>query len=137
MPKIIEHIGNVVNVEKNKVYVSIYSNSPCFACDVKTTCSISGTSEKILEFKVKQDEKYSVGQHVKIRMKESAGLKSVVLAYLLPFVIMITSIAIFNSVFHNDGLTGLMALVALIIYFIVLYNFRDKIEKTLVINIEP
>lgn len=44
----IEHIGSIVKIEKDKVFVSIYSKSVCSKCDVRGSCnSLSGTSEKL------------------------------------------------------------------------------------------
>lgn len=138
MPDTIEHIGNIVNIEDKRVFVSIYSKSVCSKCDVRGSCnSLSGTSEKIFEIDVQKNHGYLPGQKVRLSITSRAANKSVLIAYILPLVLLITGMALADSLFHNEGITAVTALVILFLYFTVLSLFKKKLSKLFIVNIEP
>ncbi len=57
------------------------------------------------------------------------GLKAVFLAYVLPLLMLLSSLFILNAILKNEGLAGLISLAGTAVYYIVLYQLRQKIEK--------
>lgn len=138
MSEKIEHTGNIVRTEDEKIFVSIYSKSVCSKCDVRGSCnSLSGTSEKIFEINVEKDHNYIVGQKVRLSITTRTGNKGVLIAYILPLGILITGMAVADSLFHKEGITAITALGVLIMYFGILSLFKNKVNNAFKIEIEP
>jgi positive regulator of sigma E activity len=56
------------------------------------------------------------------------GWKAVLLAYILPFIVMMTVVMILNN-FVKEAIAGTIALCSMGLYFIVLGLFKDRIQK--------
>ena len=88
-------------------------------------------------------EAYKVGDTVEVMVQQKMGWKAVVLAYLLPFFVMLAVMLIGNGILAmGDGATGLLgdeakreavlgtvALCAMAVYYLVLGMFKDKLQK--------
>ena len=88
-------------------------------------------------------EAYKVGDTVEVMVQQKMGWKAVVLAYLLPFFVMLAVMFIGNGILAmGDGATGLLgdeakreavlgtvALCAMALYYLVLGMFKDKLQK--------
>lgn len=138
MSETIEHPGNIIRTESDRVFVSIYSKSVCSKCDVRGSCnSLSGTSEKIFEINVKENHNYQIGQKVRLSISAQAGNRSVFIAYILPLILLISGMIVSDSLFHKEGITAITGLSILFIYFIILSLFRKKLNRSFKISIEP
>ena len=88
-------------------------------------------------------EQYKLGDTVEVMVQQKMGWKAVVLAYLLPFFVMLAVMFIGNGLLSmGDGATGLLgdeakreavlgtvALCAMALYYLVLGLFKDKLQK--------
>ena len=88
-------------------------------------------------------EAYKVGDTVEVMVQQKMGWKAVVLAYLLPFFVMLAVMFVGNGLLAmGDGATGLLgdeakreavlgtvALCAMALYYLVLGMFKDKLQK--------
>ena len=88
-------------------------------------------------------EQYYVGDAVEVMVQQKMGWKAVVLAYLLPFFVMLAVMFIGNGLLAmGDGATGLLgdeakreavlgtiSLCAMALYYIVLGLFKDRLQK--------
>ncbi|HPI44991.1 MAG TPA: SoxR reducing system RseC family protein, partial [Tenuifilaceae bacterium] len=76
-----------------------------------------------------------VGETVKVLLKQSLGFKALFLAYILPFIVVITALFSLSS-FVSEGIAGILALLSLIPYYAILYFFKNKISKQFNFDIE-
>jgi sigma-E factor negative regulatory protein RseC len=88
-------------------------------------------------------EQYKLGDTVEVMVQQKMGWKAVVLAYLLPFFVMMAVMFIGNGLLAmGDGAIGLLgdeakreavlgtvALCAMAVYYLVLGMFKDKLQK--------
>ena len=88
-------------------------------------------------------EAYKVGDTVEVMVQQKMGWKAVVLAYLLPFFVMLAVMFVGNGLLAmGDGATGLLgdeakreavlgtvALCAMALYYLVLGMFKNKLQK--------
>jgi sigma-E factor negative regulatory protein RseC len=118
----------VTKVDSNSVVVSITSSSACSGCHAEGICGISGKQEKIVDIKGKYN--VSPGDPVTILMEQSTGYKAVVLSYLIPLVIVISSLIALNSFSVSELISGLVSISLLVPYFLILYLFRKKINRS-------
>ncbi len=134
-PNIVEHLGNVTEVTSNNIRISITSYSACSACHAKTACSMSETVEKILDY-IPSNQKFMVGEQVKVILKQTVGFKAAILAYIVPFLILLSALIVLKSIHFSDGHAGLISILLLAPYYIMLYLIKNKLTKTFSFEVE-
>ena len=163
--KMIKHDGIIIALnEDGTALVRIVQTSACAACKAKAMCASAESAEKEMTVvllgengKVKTEnnstqsyttlydstQSYHVGDTVEVMVQQKMGWKAVVLAYLLPFFVMLAVMFVGNGLLAiGDGATGLLgdeakreavlgtvALCAMAVYYLVLGMFKDKLQK--------
>jgi positive regulator of sigma E activity len=132
----IRHPGRIEKINHNKGSVTILSQSACSACHAKGVCNMSEMEEKVVDVFLDPEKKYEVGQEVDVVMQKALAPKAVFLGYILPFVVIMLSLVVLIPVTGSEGLAALISLGLLIPYYIVIYLFRDKLQKTFMFKVE-
>jgi sigma-E factor negative regulatory protein RseC len=125
----ISHEGIVTRISSDNIEVKILSKSACGSCNIKGACNMSEMQEKIITIPAPKDKNLSVGQEVKISIGLGQANKAVVFAYVIPVIILISMIFIFNSLKIDEGINALISIGSLIPYYIILFLFKDKIKR--------
>ena len=75
-------------------------------------------------------EQYKLGDEVEVMVQQKMGWKAVVLAYLLPFFVMLAVMFIGNAIWTvREEILGTVALCAMALYYLLLGMFKDKLQK--------
>lgn len=127
MQNTIEHQGIIIDIDGKLAHVKIEQISACASCHVKSVCGASDKSEKIIDANI-MDKSLKVGDQVTIIGQKSLGIQAVLLAYILPFIVIIATLFIANIFTTNELIIGTCALASLIPYFVVLRLMRNKIQ---------
>ena len=164
--EMIKHDGIIVALnEDGTALVRIVQTSACAACKAKAMCASAESAEKEMRVVLlgesapqksadfsgtpqamrREDERqaFAVGDTVEVMVQQKMGWKAVVLAYLLPFFVMLAVIFMGNGLLAmDDGATGLLgdeakreavlgtiALCAMALYYLVLGMFKDRLQK--------
>lgn len=127
MTNTIEHQGFIIEINNNIAHVRIEQTSACASCHVKSVCGASEKTEKIIDAHI-ADNTLKVGDQVTIIGQKSLGFQAIILAYILPFVVIIASLFIVNIFTTNEVVIGTCALATLIPYFAILRLMRNKIQ---------
>ena len=69
-------------------------------------------------------------------VREELGWLAVLLAYIIPFVLLVAAVAGFGKVGWSEAKAGTAALVSVAIYYIVLRLFRDKLQRKFTFYVE-
>ena len=131
----IKHDGIVIAVNGDgTVLVRIVQTSACASCKAKAMCASAESKEKeIVAFLVGEEAKrrdIKIGDEVVVMVQQKMGWKAILLAYMLPFIVMMTVVAIGNGLLGiREEVIGTAALCAMGVYYIVLGFFKDKIQK--------
>ena len=140
----IKHDGIIIALNENgTALVRVVQTSACAACKAKAMCASAESAEKEMTVVLLGDEQWAVGNEVEVMVQQKMGWKAVVLAYLLPFFVMLAVMFIGNGLLAmGDGATGLLgdeakreavlgtvALCAMALYYLVLGIFKDKLQK--------
>ena len=142
----IKHDGIIIALnEDGTALVRIVQASACAACKAKAMCASAESVEKEMMVvllgeneKVKTEnnstQSYHVGDEVEVMVQQKMGWKAVVLAYLLPFFIMLAVVAVGSGIGNRisgigEEVIGTLALCAMAVYYIVLGLFKDKLQK--------
>ena len=128
MDEVIRHEGIVLSVKGRFAKVKIIQTSGCVACKAKNMCMTSEMREK--EMDVEMLEPMSAGDRVEVEVKERLAWKAVLLAYMLPFVVMMAVIAVLEFVTDwSEAVVGTLSLCGIALYYIGLSVFRDRLQK--------
>jgi len=118
----------IEEVSDEKVSVSFTKSSACGDCHAQAICASFVTPERKIVIET-TGEKFRLGEEVEVLLKRSMGLKATLIAYLFPFILMLTALIASTSLPINELTTGLSVIVLISLYFICLYIFRDRLKK--------
>jgi sigma-E factor negative regulatory protein RseC len=135
MSKEIEYRGVITDVSPGILQVEILDEAACASCDAQKSCCMSGRKEKRLEIPVTSGN-YRQGDKVTVSGKKSMGLKATFFAFILPMFLILIALLIATSIKTDERQAALISLSAMIIYYIVLYFFRDKFKKNFIFVIK-
>ena len=102
MEEVIEHSGTVERTEAGRVFVRITSHSACGSCSARQACGLAEAQDKIVE----------------VPAPDAAGLLAV------PAVTV-------GLAGWSEGQGALASLGAVVLYYMVLWLFRRRIEHTI------
>ena len=155
----IKHDGIIIALnEDGTALVRIVQTSACAACKAKAMCASAESAEKEMTVVLlnqeprtrNQDasattdqtkvtslgslflapEAYKVGDTVEVMVQQKMGWKAVMLAYLLPFFVMLAVMFIGNAIWAvREEILGTVALCAMALYYLLLGMFKDKLQK--------
>jgi positive regulator of sigma E activity len=132
----IEHTGIVSEIKDNELKVNIMQASACAKCSVSGACGVSEDTEKIISIRNVNPAAYRLGEKVNVFYRRSLGFRALFLGYLLPFLIILTSLIILSTITQNEGLAGLVSIGLLAPYYLILYFTKEKIKNTFAFSIE-
>ena len=136
MADIIKHRGIVEKVEGSHVVVRIVQTSACAACSAKGLCNASESKEKQIDV-YEVNATYRVGEEVVLIGTTSMGMCAVALAFGVPLLLLILALFVTMRVTDGDALvSSLVALLAVVPYYLVIYFMKDKLNKTFSFTIE-
>lgn len=123
------HDGVVQQVSDNKITVVIINASACSSCHAKGACLASDMKEKEIDI-VRFSGEYHIGQRVNVVGTASQGMKAVLFGYLLPFLLVLTTLLICISLTKNEALAGMLSLFILMPYYGILYFFKGYLKRS-------
>ena len=127
----IKHDGIIIALNGDgTALVRIVQTSACAACKAKAMCASAESAEKEMTVVLLGDEQWAVGNEVEVMVQQKMGWKAVVLAYLLPFFVMLAVMLIGNAIWAvREEILGTVALCAMALYYLVLGMFKDRLQK--------
>ena len=155
--EMIKHDGIIIALnEDGTALVRIVQTSACAACKAKAMCASAESAEKemtvvLLGERAPQNasvfgdpakamrregerQGFAVGDTVEVMVQQKMGWKAVVLAYLLPFFVMLAVVAVGSGIGNRiseigEEVIGTVALCAMALYYLVLGMFKEKLQK--------
>ena len=136
MADIIKHRGIVEKIDGSHIVVRIVQTSACSACSAKGLCNASESKEKQIDV-YEVNPAYRIGEEVILCGTTSMGMKAVLLAFGIPVFLLLVALFVTMRVTDGDALlSAIVALVAVVLYYAVLYLMKDKMNKTFSFVIE-
>ena len=126
----VKHCGEVVRIDGHSVFVRMTVSSACSACHAKGVCGASEQTDKVVEVETAAATDFQVGDSVEVAlMQRDMGSTSVVLAYVVPFLVLAVVLVGAILLGASEGMAALLALVGVALWYVVLYMLRDKIKN--------
>lgn len=131
----IDHEGIIDTIAGGVAHVKINSESACASCHAKGVCSAADQEEKILDVRLHGAE-YKEGERVHVQVEKRLGLKAVALGYVYPFLVLMGALIALISAGVPELRAGVLALAALLPYYLGLYLMKNRIETTFTFSIK-
>lgn len=124
----IQHEGIVTQIKDTSIIISIQNQSACAACHAKGACGLSEVTQKNITAE-KPPFPLAIGDRVIITATIQSALLSVLFAYIIPSVLIIGILATLILSGTNETTAAITTLLAMILYFFILYLFRNKFAR--------
>ena len=131
MSNVISHTGIIDSIEDGMVRVRIVQHSACSSCKVASMCNSAESKEKLIDVRHGANDNLHVGDSVTVMAAQAVGTKAVVIAFVIPLVIMLATIAIVMHVTGSEAYAAASGIAVMLPYYIVLYLFRSRLEREL------
>ena len=136
MKEEVAHKGKVVKMTPQVTTVAILQHGVCSQCHAAGLCGMSDMAEKTVEVPTDPYAFYGVGDEVEVLLKASMGMKAVWLAYFIPLLVLLAVVLLLSALHVGEVATGISALVAVGLYYLLLYLFRDKLKDEYIFTIK-
>ena len=133
----IKHLGIVENIQGSHLSVRIVQTSACAACSAKGHCSSADSKDKIIDIIDTAASSYRVGEKVMVIGETSMGMMAVVLAFIIPFILLIFSLFLFMALMENELYSALLSLAILIPYYFILWLNKTRLKQKFSFTIKP
>ena len=133
---VISPAGKVVSVSGSQLKVEILAQTACAGCHAKAVCGASDGRTRIIPVRRSDDGSIAVGDEVDVIIRQGQGFKAVLIAYLIPLFILLVLLLTLPMFFENELVTGLGALGFVALYYLVLAQFRDKLNSGFIFTVE-
>ena len=133
--KSVDHKGTIIEITEGNIKVEIINKSMCAACHAKGFCTTGDTKDKVIDVAYFNNGEYSVGDSVVVTMKRSMGFKAVWISYVIPLLILLIFLLTLHRLGFGELLAGLSSVLALGVYYLVVYLLRDRISTDFVFTI--
>lgn len=135
MKNTIHHSGVVEKIDDHSVYVKIIQQSACAACHAQSMCMASDSKEKIIEVP-DSSGLYHINEPVIVSGQSAMGMQAVLLAFVLPLLLVITTVVFGNYHKWDEGISALFSLLLLLPFYGILHILRDKLKKRFIFTIK-
>lgn len=136
MKEEVTHKGKVVKMTPQVTTVAILQHGACSECHAAGLCGMGEMAEKLVEVPTDPYAFYGVGDEVEVLLKASMGMKAVWLAYFIPLLVLLAVVLPLSALHVGEVVTGICALVAVGLYYLLLYLFRDKLKNEYIFTIK-
>lgn len=123
--------ATVVEYQNGVALVQCYAKSGCGGCSAQSGCGAKALSalagEKIApRFSIQVDEVLEVGDQIKLGLAENTLLKSVLLIYAIPLMVLLITAVGFSQFFANELIVLLTMLLSTGVTFWAVKKWIDK-----------
>jgi sigma-E factor negative regulatory protein RseC len=132
MDEIIRHTGVVMSTDGAIATVEITQTSACSACKARSMC-MSSESRQMSDVKCRMLEPLQAGDHVEVEVREQLAWKAILLAYILPFIVMMGVITALDLMTDwSEAIVGTLSLCGIALYYIILGFFKHRLQRQFV-----
>lgn len=132
----ISHKGRVVSIDRYVTQVEIIQTSACASCHARSLCGYSDSKTKIVSVPTNAFAMLNVGDEVELCMKRSMGMKAVWIAYVIPLLVLMLAVLVSSACHLPELYTGLCAIAAVAVYYLVILCFRKRLNNEFVFYIK-
>ena len=132
----VSHKGRIVRMTPQTTTVAIVQHGACGSCHAAGLCGMADAAEKAVELPTDPYATYGVGDEVELLLKASMGMKAVWLAYCIPLIVLLGVILGLFALGVGEVVAGLSGIVAVGVYYFLLWLLRNRLRNEYVFTIK-
>ena len=136
MGGIVKHDGIIERITEGMVCVRIVQTSACAACKVAKYCNASESKEKLVDVRMSDTSRWSVGDRVVVAASQQMANQALVYAFGIPLVLLLLVLVVVLQLTCREDWAGLCGILSLIPYYAILYLRRSSLQKRMAFWIE-
>lgn len=126
----VTHPGKVIGVFRDTVTVAVESSEACGSCASRSACSLGVESNtRNILITTPDAGTFTVGERVVVATRTQMGLMAAALCYATPAVVLVAALAVAVLLGATEGFAALVSLCAVVVYFAILWLFRNKLAQ--------
>jgi sigma-E factor negative regulatory protein RseC len=127
--KDIKHQGVIRKITDDFYFVAVERTAACQGYAAKGFCNINADKNELIPIQRLPHQNFCEGDTVTLSISEKTGWKALFFGYIMPFLALIAGIIIAAIVGLSQGITGLVGIGALVVYYVVFNFFSKRIDK--------
>lgn len=132
----ITHQATVSSQRGDIVRVLVEVKEMCQSCTSRNSCALSKMkNQRVIDIKCDSGKVYEKGQTVTVATMSSAANLAVFYCYVLPLIVLAGTLTFMVQMKTDEGISAILALAFLAIYYTCLYFFRNKLSKKIIFKI--
>lgn len=132
MASSIEHSGVVERTDDGIVRVRFVAGSACASCRAREACGMGESQEKVVDVAAADAAAFVPGDPVTVSVSRNAGLRAVLVAYVGALAVLVAAIVgALELLRWQEGAAVLAGLLALALYYLLLWLLRGRIERNI------
>lgn len=129
----VSHSGVIRSIGPEKTVVEIVSLSACASCHAQGFCSAADAASKQIE--VPSSPGFAVGEQVDLVLRESKGMKAVLLTYVIPVLLLLIPVVALSYTDLHELVTAGIGIGAVALWYLVLWLKRDRFRGEYVFTV--
>lgn len=122
--------GFITKIDTYHIWVSISKKSACTSCHAKEFC-ISTDCKNFEVCLERNGEDYYLGEEIEILAPNKVGFVAIFLAFVIPLLLLLFSIIVFQVFISSSLYLGLFTVSILSVYYLFIYLMRAKLKLVL------
>jgi sigma-E factor negative regulatory protein RseC len=131
----IKHEGIVDMLEKGHARIRITQVAACAGCAIANRCNASDSKVKLIDVYT-DSRKLNVGQSVVVSTSGKTVSYALIIGFGIPLLLLISILITAKLCLFSDLASAALALASLILYYIIVYYFRNEIAQRFSFRIE-
>ncbi len=136
MTENISHSGVITSIDGSHIIVRILQTTGCASCSAKGMCNSAESKEHDIDI-IDNSGQWKVGDQVQVIGSTQMGLKAVLLAFVMPFLVLVGVLFLCIAGLGMEEVRGSgYALGATALYYLVLSRFKLVLKNKFAFHIE-
>ena len=128
--------GIVSKITDTEITVSVKCSSACHECSHRDGCCLSEIVAKQITVPINDSKTYQLGQLVELEISNKSMCYSIIYAYVLPLILVITTLVVLSNLGYSETTSALWGLIVLIPYYILLSKINSWLKNKIHIKIK-
>jgi len=129
MSEKIIHDGVIESMNGKRVTVRIARADACSSCQARGHCGSTIGEDRLIELSYIDQRDYNIGDHVVVEISVSEGRHAVLLGFGVPLMLIMVVAFVAIGLGVGDGMAALLSCVSLLPYYLLLWLFRQRVQR--------
>ena len=123
----LQHTAKITKISNNRLTLQLCRSEACAVCQIKDACHIQKSSQTI-DIDIDNPQDFSLNQQIMLEISTQTGILAMLLAYILPLILMLSTLLTCYIFTYNDLTSGICAIIILVPYYLIVSGMQKYIN---------